>query len=261
MVIVAKNPCLHLGDVRVLKVVDVPTLYHMVDYKIFPAKGKWMEISTLFVGIVISFLLANISPYKAMCWQCILLAKLASIAVDFSKIKVPTKIPQHLQVQDLVPKMGTIKSFTSDEARQFYDLDIEVKGFKDYIDDAFYYKHYFGISTEGEILSGQIMKMAKSFRKKRDLEGIKLIVKSLIKEAREWFNKMENVSDGLEKVFIKASTWYYVTYHPSFWGRYNEGLNCEHFLSFPWCVHDKLLEIKRDRQRILRALHHSSLQA
>ncbi|KAJ0094284.1 hypothetical protein Patl1_15573 [Pistacia atlantica] len=176
------------------------------------------------------------------------------------------------EVKDLVPKMGTIKSFTSDEVRQFYDLDMEVQGFKNYSDDAFYYKReydyrlgnlmdYFGISTEGEILSGQIMKMAKSFNKKRDLEGIKLAVKSLIKEVRDWFNKKENESDGPEKVYMKASAWYYVTYHPSFWGRYNEGLNREHFLSFPWCVHDKLLEIKKDRQRILRALHHSSLQA
>ncbi|KAJ0094288.1 hypothetical protein Patl1_15577 [Pistacia atlantica] len=243
---------------------------------------------------------ADISPYKAMCWQCIQLAKLASIAADFSKTRVHAKIPQRLQVRsfpdymekhkresyesrtmigklyhevkDLVPKMGTIKSFTSNEGRQFYDLDMEVEGFKDYIDDAFYYKRkydyrlgnlmdYFGISTEGEILSGQIMKMAKSFSKKRDLEGIKLAVKSLNWETREWFNKKENESDGIEKVFIKASAWYYVTYHPSFWGRYNEGLNRDHFLSFPWCVHDKLLEIKRDRQRILSALHHSSLQA
>ncbi|XP_031247750.1 probable RNA-dependent RNA polymerase 1 [Pistacia vera] len=359
MVTVAKNPCLHPGDVRVLKAVDVPALRHMVDCIVFPAKGKrphpdecsgsdldgdiyfvcWdrdlipprqyppmdytspppkildnevtiENVEEYFADYMVNENLgiicnahvafAEISPYKAMCWQCILLAKLASIAVDFSKTGVPAKIPQRLQVRsfpdymekheresyesrsvigklyrevkDLMPKMGTIKSFTSDEARQFYDLDMEVQGFKDYIDDAFYYKReydyrlgnlmdYFGISTEGEILSGQIMKMAKSFNKKRDLEGIKLAMKSLIKEARDWFNKKENESDGPEKVYMKASAWYYVTYHPSFWGRYNEGLNREHLLSFPWCVHDKLLEIKKERQRILWALHHSSLQA
>ncbi|KAJ0095274.1 hypothetical protein Patl1_15372 [Pistacia atlantica] len=135
--------------------------------------------------------------------------------------------PAKGEVKDLMPKMGILKSFTADEARHFYDLDMEVEGFKDYIDDAFYYKSeydyrlgnlmdYFGISTEGEILSGRIMKMVKSFSKKRDLEGIKLAVKSLIREAREWFNKKANESDGPEKVYMKALAWYYVTYHPSF---------------------------------------------
>jgi RNA-dependent RNA polymerase len=39
-VVVAKTPCLHPGDVRVLKAVDVPTLHHMVDCVVFPQKGK-----------------------------------------------------------------------------------------------------------------------------------------------------------------------------------------------------------------------------
>ncbi|XP_044489065.1 probable RNA-dependent RNA polymerase 1 [Mangifera indica] len=359
MVTVAKNPCLHPGDVRVLMAVDVPALHHMVNCIVFPAKGKrphpnecsgsdldgdiyfvcWdrdlipprsyapmdyastnpkihnneitiEDVEEFFVdymakenlGIICNahIAFADKSPQKAMCRQCIQLAKLASIAVDFSKTGVPAIIPRHLQVnrfpdylekreresyesttvigklyrevKDLVSKMGTIKPFTTDEARQFYDLDMEVEGFKDYIDDAFYYKSeydyrlgnlmdYFGISTEGEILTGRIMKMANSFSKKRDLEGIKLAIKSLIREARDWFYKRANESDGPEKVYMKASAWYYVTYHPSFWGRYNEGLNRQHFLSFPWCVHDKLLEIKKHRQNTLRALHQCSLNA
>ena len=38
-VVVAKNPCLHPGDVRVLTAVDVPWLHHMVDCVVFPQKG------------------------------------------------------------------------------------------------------------------------------------------------------------------------------------------------------------------------------
>ncbi|KAJ4961449.1 hypothetical protein NE237_021359 [Protea cynaroides] len=38
-VIVAKNPCLHPGDVRVLRAVDVPALNHFVDCIVFPQKG------------------------------------------------------------------------------------------------------------------------------------------------------------------------------------------------------------------------------
>lgn len=39
-VVVAKNPCLHPGDVRVLKAINVPELHHMVDCVVFPRKGK-----------------------------------------------------------------------------------------------------------------------------------------------------------------------------------------------------------------------------
>ncbi|KAJ4764055.1 RNA-dependent RNA polymerase [Rhynchospora pubera] len=40
MVVVAKNPCLHPGDVRVLQAIDIPDLHHMVDCVVFPQKGK-----------------------------------------------------------------------------------------------------------------------------------------------------------------------------------------------------------------------------
>ncbi|KFK40016.1 rna-dependent rna polymerase 6 [Arabis alpina] len=38
-VAIAKNPCLHPGDVRILEAVDVPQLHHMYDCLIFPQKG------------------------------------------------------------------------------------------------------------------------------------------------------------------------------------------------------------------------------
>ena len=38
-IVVAKNPCLHPGDVRVLKAVNVSALHHMVDCVVFPQKG------------------------------------------------------------------------------------------------------------------------------------------------------------------------------------------------------------------------------
>jgi len=39
-VVVAKNPCLHPGDVRVLRAVDVTALHHLVDCVVFPQRGS-----------------------------------------------------------------------------------------------------------------------------------------------------------------------------------------------------------------------------
>uniref|UniRef100_A0A7N0V2Y6 RNA-dependent RNA polymerase n=1 Tax=Kalanchoe fedtschenkoi TaxID=63787 RepID=A0A7N0V2Y6_KALFE len=39
-VVVAKNPCLHPGDVRILEAVDAPGLHHLTDCLVFPQKGE-----------------------------------------------------------------------------------------------------------------------------------------------------------------------------------------------------------------------------
>ncbi|KAK7814325.1 rna-dependent rna polymerase 1 [Quercus suber] len=117
---------------------------------------------------------------------------------------------------------------------------------------------YYGIKTEAEILSGNIMRMGKSFTKRRDAEAITMAVKSLRKEARAWFNeKGSDLDSEAEDVYAKASAWYHVTYHYSYWGTYNEGMDRDHFLSFPWCVYDKLVHIKKEKARMaLSSLEH-----
>lgn len=242
---------------------------------------------------------ADKEPSKAMSSSCVELARLFSIAVDFPKTGIPAEIPSHLhvkeypdfmekpdkptyeshnvigklfrEVKDIAPHTSSIRSFTKEVARMSYDPDMEVDGFEDYIDDAFYYKSsydyklgnlldYYGIKTEAEILSGSIMRMLKSFTKRRDVEAITMAVRALRKEARNWFNEKKSGGDSeSDDMHAKASAWYYVTYHPSYWGCYNEGMKRDHFLSFAWCVHDKLVEIKRDKASIRRRLELSSL--
>ncbi|XP_011021756.1 PREDICTED: probable RNA-dependent RNA polymerase 1 [Populus euphratica] len=341
---VAKNPCLHPGDVQILEAVDVPDLHHMVDCIVFPQKGKrphtnecsgsdldgdvyfvcWdtdlippqkfppmdyaapqttildhdvtiEEVQEYFtdyllndsLGIICTahVVFADSEPDMAKSEKCIKLAQLCSLAVDFPKTGVPAKIPKELRVKaypdfmekdadkhtiyesqrvlgklfravrDIAPDTSPMGSFTRKMAKQSYDPDMEVDGFKDYINDAFYYKSeydnklgnmmdYYGIKTEAEIISGCIMKMGRSFDKKRDLDSIHFSASSLRKQARAWFNESGS-DESPDDVYRKASAWYHVTYHPRFWGRYNEGKDGVHFLSFPWCVHDKLFEIKK----------------
>ncbi|KAK2989891.1 hypothetical protein RJ640_019474 [Escallonia rubra] len=191
-----------------------------------------------------------------MSKPCIELAKLFSIAVDFPKTGVPAEIPSHLrvkeypdfmdksdrttyesqcvigklfrEVKDIPPRTSSIKSFTREVARHSYDPDMEVDDFQDYVDHAFDCKSlydyklgnlmdYYGIKTEAEILSGSIMKMSKSFDRRKDAEAIGLAVRSLRKEARTWFNeRAEELGSGADDVYAKASAWYHVTYHPSY---------------------------------------------
>ncbi|KAF7808597.1 RNA-dependent RNA polymerase 1 [Senna tora] len=285
-VVVAKNPCLHPGDVRVLEAVRVPALFHMVDCVVFPQKGHrphpnecsgsdldgdiyfvcWdpelipprqvppmdytpaptmeldhdvmiEEVEEYFVNYIVNDSLGIIAnahtvfadrePGKAMAEPCIELAKLFSIAVDFPKTGVPAVIPPQLyvkeypdfmeksdkttyksvnvigklfrEVKEIAPSASSALVFTREVARRSYDTDMEVEGFLDYVDDAFYHKSnydyklgnlmdYYGIKTEAEILSGNIMKLSKSFTKRRDAEAISMAVKSLRKEARTPWN-------------------------------------------------------------------------
>ncbi|KZV22426.1 RNA-dependent RNA polymerase 1-like [Dorcoceras hygrometricum] len=342
-VVVAKNPCLHPGDVRVLRAIDVPQLHHMVDCVVFPKKGTrphpnecsgsdldgdiyfvcWdpdlippkqispmdynpapstqldhdvtiEEVQEYFTNYIVNDSLGVIAnahtvfadkePVMAMSDPCLQLAKLFSIAVDFPKTGVPAEIPPDLRVKeypdfmekpdkttyesqrvigklyravkDKAPDSTTIKSFTKHVAKSSYDPQMEVDGFEDYIDDAFQYKteydfklgnlmEYYGIKTEAEILTGGIMKTGKTFDRRKDAEAIGAAVRSLRNEARSWF-KVGNETDD---VYAKASAWYHVTYHPDYWGCYNEGLKRDHYLSFPWCVYDKLIQIKKKNSR------------
>ncbi|XP_057959817.1 probable RNA-dependent RNA polymerase 1 [Malania oleifera] len=341
-VIVAKNPCLHPGDVRVLSAVDVPALHHMVDCVVFPQKGKrphpnecsgsdldgdfyfvsWdpelipprqvkpmdytppkpiildhvvtiEEVEEYFVDYMVNDCLGIISNAhlafadkeynKAESNVCQELARLHSIAVDFAKTGVPARIPPHLQAKefpDFMEKFDkpmykskrvigklfqevknlasqAMESFSSEVVERSYDFEMEVDGFKAYVDDAFHCKmeydtklwgimDYFKIKTEAEVISGY---MSNSFKKYMDVEAVDLAVKSLKKEVRAWFSekRSESGSQAAGDEYAKASAWYHVTYHPMYWGCYYKQGNRNHFLSFPWCIYDKLIYIKRNK--------------
>lgn len=78
-----------------------------------------------------------------------------------------------------------------------------------------------------------------------------LAVRSLKKEARTWFFEKPTSDDpsdfgtDISMYATKASAWYHVTYHHRYWGCYNKGMARDHFLSFPWCVFDILIKIKK----------------
>ncbi|RWW29699.1 hypothetical protein GW17_00005774 [Ensete ventricosum] len=272
------------------------TLDHNVTIEYVYVMQEVMEYFTNYIvndslGIIANAhtVFADRAREKAESMQCIELAKLFSIAVDFPKTGVPAEIPPHLYVKEypdfmekpdrvsyvskgVIGKLyraikdhtsgfGHVKAFTKLVALRSYDPDMEVDGFKEYTSEAFLFKgeydfklgnlmDHYGIKTEAEILSGNIMKMSKTFTKNKDGEAIGRAVRSLRKEARSWFTEKSSDHDHYEEdeEYAKASAWYHVTYHPDYWGCYNENLNRPHFLSFPWCVYDKLTLIKQKKQ-------------
>ncbi|CAH9146428.1 unnamed protein product [Cuscuta epithymum] len=355
-VVVAKNPCLHPGDVRILQAIDVPVLHHMVDCIVFPQQGDrphpdecsgsdldgdfyyvcWdndliprsmvppmdytppatqlqcdvtiEDIRKYFVEYIMNDTLGMISnahvvvadrePTMAMSEPCMQLAHLFSIAVDFPKTGVPAEMPSNLRIKkypDFMQKFdkpsykstriigklfrqvqsiprSSAAPFSKERAKKLYDMDMEVDGFEDHICKALEHKKlydyklgslmdYYDIKTEAEIVSGRITNpTTRLFDRRRDSEAVILAYRSLRKEARSWFEKGRN-SECSDDLKVKASAWYHVTYHHTYWGCYEEDeMRREHFISFPWCIYEELIQIKKDRSNTIWGAQFSSLE-
>jgi len=232
-VVVAKNPCLHPGDIRILEAVDVPSLHHLVDCLVFPQKGhrphpneasgsdldgdtyfvswdssllppsgesfepmdydageakiskapvKTQDIIEFFVQHMVNDKLgvicnahvvhADLSASGALDENCLELAKLAAMAVDFPKTGKVAVLPQHLKPKlypDFMDKddfagykskkvLGVlyrrIKDMFGEEVEKWktdadcanvfealpYDKDLEACGFQEYLEEAWNYK-------------------------------------------------------------------------------------------------------------------------
>ena len=117
----------------------------------------------------------------------------------------------------------------------------------------------YGVQTEAEMVSGffselhpvigNYSKMNSDPRKVEDKVREAMIALQL--EAKNWYNNMvkEARFPTTNAKYAIASSWYHVTYHPDFLKCHGSCRNDEEetlFLSFPWVLYDKLLDIKRN---------------
>lgn len=234
---------------------------------------------------------ADRGELKAESPECLQLAELFSIAVDYPKTGIPAQIPQSLwvseypdfmekpdkpsyestqvigklyrQVKEVPSYAINEKGFTCDMATNSYDRDMEFGTFTNYVEDAFNCKRkydtkqtnlmsHYGIKREVEIICGGILKLTNYSSEKRNTDDIAVAVKSLRKEARNWFDeglalyqRPDNDKSKTSDIYEKASAWYYVTYHPSYRVKDSKEVRHPHLFSFAWVVHDVLLEIKQ----------------
>jgi RNA-dependent RNA polymerase len=227
---------------------------------------------------------ADSQPAMARSIECQELAKLVSIAVDFPKTGVPAIIPHNLRPRKYPDFMGKPDKDTyrservlgklfrqvrgaylekspsevpREDIEQAFDANMIVPGYEEFTDLAKYQKNtydrkliglmnQYGIETEAEAVSGNILNLARQHMKRRGdvVERIRDAVTSLIDEARQWFDR--NADDLVDDdIYAKASAWYHVTYHPDHIKVSTIGKREVHLLSFPWVVYDVLLQIKK----------------
>ncbi|CAM6085234.1 unnamed protein product [Calypogeia fissa] len=246
---------------------------------------------------------ADKEPGMATDPKCLELARLFTVAVDFPKTGKPAVMDQTLRPKiypDFMEKDDKVsykservigklfravvgeardKTLISTATREIitssFDRELIWHGFEVYIEEAKMLKSWYdaklvglmnqyGIKTEAEALSGNILPLSKYYVKgQREVKDrIGYAVRSLQSEARSWFkhgyddapsvHSGESSTPGLEEreAFAKASAWYHVTYHESYLLRSNAGQSHQYLLSFPWVVHETLLNVKKRNRRI-----------
>uniref|UniRef100_A0A0D9W5Y6 RNA-dependent RNA polymerase n=1 Tax=Leersia perrieri TaxID=77586 RepID=A0A0D9W5Y6_9ORYZ len=251
---------------------------HFVDYMINDALGV---ISTAHL------IHADRAPLKARSPECLQLATLHSMAVDFAKTGAPAEMPRSLRPREYPNFMerwekpmyiseGVLgklyrsatghmeeKSETPSSPGQpnlEYDPDLEIPGSDEFLEAAEeHYElyeeklttlmNYYRAEREDEILTGNIRNRMMYLKRdnKRYFEMKDRIVAAVDGLHREVRGWLAS-STSKEDAPRMASAWYRVTYHPD----RHAG---KRFWSFPWVACDNLMAIKessRLKRRVLQ---------
>jgi RNA-dependent RNA polymerase len=342
-VVVAKNPCFHPGDVRVLHAIDVPSLRYLKDVVVFPGKGQrphpnecsgsdldgdiyfttwdpklqplepqhepmdysapptqhvsevgpahlvdffvgFMENNSL--GVIANTHLATADQAEKGIFseECLELARLHSVAVDFPKSGVPATVPSACRLDeypDFMEKKDKGSYVSKKVIGMLYrqvcvrpsdlipalvecDPALKVRGFEKYVDEAcvlrdnynselIAFMRQFGIQTEAEALSGNVLRLLRGYRKRQWTEVRQkaiLAVSGLRKQYRQMFYDEELCVPALSLhkreslAREKASAWYVVVYDNAHHSAAKSKRPGQKMLSFAWVMHDLLVQIK-----------------
>ncbi|PUZ47542.1 hypothetical protein GQ55_7G174000 [Panicum hallii var. hallii] len=268
--------------------VDAPMDYTATRPRIMDHAVTLEEIQKHFVSYMINDALGVIStahlihadrdPLKARSPECLQLAALHSMAVDFAKSGAPAEMPRALRPREfpdflerwekpmyisngVLGKLYRAALRHAENAEALlpeappscaYDPDLECPGFHDFLDAAEEHYEayaerlgtlmtYYSAEREDEILTGNIRNKLVYLRRdnKRYFEMKDRIIAAVDALHAEVRGWLRARRD--EEASKLASAWYHVTYHP---GRRGE----KRFWSFPWIACDTLLAIKAARR-------------
>ncbi|XP_020188327.1 probable RNA-dependent RNA polymerase 2 [Aegilops tauschii subsp. strangulata] len=265
--------------------VDSPMDYTAARPRIMDHVVTLEEIQKYFVDYMINDSLGAIStahlvhadrhPMKARSPECLQLAALHSMAVDFAKSGAPAEMPRSLRPREYPDFMerwdkpmyisngalgklyrAAASQMQSSPAPSFaqpnpvFDPDLEVPGFEEFLESAeecydLYVEKltalmgHYGAEQEDEILTGNIRNRLLYLKKdnKRYFE-----MKDRIIDSVEGLHKEARgwfTSRPKAEASRRASAWYRVTYHPDHRRREKKW-----FWSFPWIICDELLKIE-----------------
>nr|BAJ85295.1 predicted protein [Hordeum vulgare subsp. vulgare] len=271
--------------------VDSPMDYTAARPRIMDHVVTLEEIQKYFVDYMINDSLGAIStahlvhadrhPMKARSPECLQLAALHSMAVDFAKSGAPAEMPRSLRPKEYPDFMerwdkptyisnGPLGKLYRAAASRMqsapapsssaqpipaFDPDLEVPGFEEFLVSAeecydLYAEKlstlmsYYGTEHEDEILTGNIRNRLLYLKKdnKRYFE-----MKDRIIDSVEGLHKEVRgwfTSRPKAEAARRASAWYHMAYHPD---HHQPGKR--RFWSFPWIICDELLTIKESSRR------------
>ncbi|KAK8448965.1 hypothetical protein SEVIR_7G137100v4 [Setaria viridis] len=268
--------------------VDAPMDYTATRPRIMDHVVTLEEIQKHFVSYMINDALGVIStahlihadrnPLKARSPECLQLAALHSMAVDFAKTGAPAEMPRALRPREFPDFMerwekpmyvsnGVLGKLYRSALRHAenaeallpegpacseYDPDLECPGFHDFLDAAEEHYEayaeklgtlmtYYSAEREDEILTGNIRNKLVYLRRdnKRYFEMKDRIIAAVDALHEEVRGWLRARRE--EDASKLASAWYHVTYHPCRRGE-------KRFWSFPWLACDTLLAVKAARR-------------
>ncbi|XP_022738324.1 RNA-dependent RNA polymerase 2 [Durio zibethinus] len=267
---------------------DAPMDYTGSRPRIMDHEVTLEEIQKFFVDYMINDTLGAIStahlvhadrePDKARSENCLALATLHSMAVDFAKTGAPAEMPRALKPKEfpdfmqrgdkpMYASLGVLGKlyraaidstmqarskfvWSKKMAEAAYDCDLEVNGFESFLSVAQTHKDmyeekmsllmsYYELESEDEILTGNIQKKAMFLKRdNRRYADMKERIVLSLKNLQREAKEWFKNSCKAEEHQRLASAWYHVTYHPNY---FQESMNS---LSFPWIVGDILLKVK-----------------
>eukprot|EP00026_Physarum_polycephalum_P000560 Phypoly_transcript_00561.p1 GENE.Phypoly_transcript_00561~~Phypoly_transcript_00561.p1 ORF type:complete len:1059 (+),score=104.59 Phypoly_transcript_00561:1178-4354(+) len=173
--------------------------------------------------------IADSSPLGPNDPKCLQLTELHSIAVDYPKTGVPAKMAQHLFVDarqgypDFMEKKGKpqyvsqkilgvlyrkIVTTRLPNIPHFFDRDLVVEGFEEYLEEAETTKkdynfrtialmNQFGVKTEAELISGCVVKVGKQFLKKKFFDHIQRMCQAVYAMKKEFRTQFESDLGGI----------------------------------------------------------------